>query len=74
MWMYQDYGINNKKSKRLVFCFIHLNKYVRILLYQGGIMKVLDLCLECDSDIKTGKREKYLAFELFLIKCKEYIV
>ena len=38
------------------------------------IMKVLDLCLECDSDIKTGKREKYLAFELFLIKCKEYIV
>lgn len=37
--MCQDYGINNKKSKRLVFCFIHLNKYVRILLYQGGIMK-----------------------------------
>ena len=38
------------------------------------IMKILDLCLECDVNIKTGKRDKYLAFEMFLIRCKEYIV
>lgn len=35
------------------------------------IMKILDACLQCDVDIKTGKRDKYLAFELFLIQCKE---
>ena len=38
------------------------------------IMKVLDYCLICDTEIKTGKREKYLAFELFLIKCKENLL
>ncbi|MGN1343898.1 MAG: hypothetical protein ACI4U3_04920 [Traorella sp.] len=35
------------------------------------IMSILDDCLDCDLDIKTGKRDKYLAFEMFLIRCKE---
>lgn len=35
------------------------------------IMKIIDACLKCDLDIKTGKREKFLAFEMFLIHCKE---
>lgn len=35
------------------------------------IMRILDACLQCDVDIKTGVRDKYLAFELFLIHCRE---
>lgn len=35
------------------------------------IMHILDACLQCDVDIKTGTRDKFLAFELFLIHCRE---
>lgn len=35
------------------------------------IMHLLDSCFICDSDIKSGKRDKYMAFELFLIQCRE---
>lgn len=38
------------------------------------IMKILDAVLTCDLDIKSGKREKYLAFEMFMIQCQEEIV
>lgn len=34
------------------------------------IMHLLDGCAKCDMDIKSGVREKFLAFELFLLECK----
>ena len=37
------------------------------------IMKILDAALMCDLDIKNGRREKFLAFEMFLIRCQEEI-
>lgn len=34
------------------------------------MMHLLDNCAKCDMDIKSGAKEKFLAFELFLLECK----
>ena len=44
------------------------------MIHIDKILKVLESCFQCDLDIKTGKREKYLAFEMFLIQCKENLI
>ncbi|WP_294561976.1 DNA polymerase III subunit delta [uncultured Traorella sp.] len=38
------------------------------------IMKLLDAALTCDLDIKNGRRDKYFAFEMFMIQCQEEII
>lgn len=34
------------------------------------LLKLIDACARCDIKIKTGKMEKFLAFEMFLIECQ----